>query len=103
MLNTGAISAITPPQSGLGARRFAPLVFVLLLGFAGFFATAQQGRADTGIPPSGSSGATAGLVAQVPPGSTAVPPPTAANSVPEAPVDPPQAVTQDPATEQAAT
>ena len=103
MLNTGAISAILRPQGGIGARRFAPLVFVVFLVFAGFFATAQQAGADTGIPASGPSGATADLAAQVPPGSTAVPPPTAANSVPEAPVDPAQPVAQDAATAQAAT
>jgi hypothetical protein len=103
MLNTGAISAILRPQGGIGLRRFAPLVFVLFVVFAGFFATAQQAGADTGIPASGASGATADLAAQVPPGSTAVPPPTAANSVPEAPVDPAQPVTQDAATAQAAT
>jgi len=102
MLNTGAISAILRPQGGIGLRRFAPLVFVLFVVFAGFFATAQQAGADTGIPASGASGATADLAAQVPPGSTAVPPPTAANSVPEAPVDPALPVTQDAATAQAA-
>ena len=103
MLNTGAISAILRPQGGIGLRRFAPLVFVLFVVFAGFFATAQQAGADTGIPASGASGATADLAAQVPPGSTAVPPPTATNSVPEAPVGPAQPVTQDAATAQAAT
>jgi hypothetical protein len=103
MLNTGAISAILRPQGGIGLRRFAPLVLVLFAVFAGFFATAQQAGADTGIPASGASGATADLAAQVPPGSTAVPPPTAANSVPEAPVDPAQPVAQDAATAQAAT
>ena len=103
MLNTGAISAILRPQGGIGLRRFAPLVFVLFVVFAGFFATAQHAGADTGIPASGASGATADLAAQVPPGSTAVPPPTAANSVPEAPVDPAQPVAQDAATAQAAT
>ena len=102
MLNTGAISAILRPQGGIGARRFAPLVFVLFAVFAGFFAMAQQAGADTGIPASGASGAIADLAAQVPPGSTAVPPPTAANSVPEAPVDPALPVTQDAATAQAA-
>jgi hypothetical protein len=76
---------------------------VLFLVFAGFFATAQRARADTGVPASGASEAVAGLAAQVPPGSTAVPPPASANSEPGAPVDPAQPAAQDVATAQAAT
>src|SRR5439155_15125265 len=102
MLTTGATSAIPRPHGGVGARRFGAAVLVVFLVFAGFFATAQRARADTGIPASGASEAMAGLAAQVPPGSTVIPPPADANSVPEAPVDPAQPVAQDAATTQAA-
>jgi ribonuclease E len=107
MLITGATSAIQRPQGDAGARKFAVAALVIFLAFAGFFATAQRARADTGIPASGASGAMAGLAAQVPPGSTVVPPPTAATSAREAPVVPvqpvPQPMPQDAATGQAAT
>ena len=102
MLTTGATSAIPRPHGGVGARRFGAAVLVVFLVFAGLFATAQRARADTGIPASGASEAMAGLAAQVPPGSTVIPPPADANSVPEAPVDPAQPVAQDAATTQAA-
>ncbi|TML99653.1 MAG: hypothetical protein E6G02_14140 [Actinobacteria bacterium] len=103
MLTTRATSVTQRPKGGVGARKIvAPAVAIFLL-FAGFFATVQRARADTGIPTSGASGATAGLLAQAPSGSTAAPPTATVNSPPEAPVDPAQPVAQDAVTSQAAT
>ena len=103
MLTTRATSVTQRPKGGVGARKIvAPAVAIFLL-FAGFFATVQRARADTGIPVSGASGAMAGLVAQASSGSTAAPPTATVNSPPEAPVDPAQPVAQDAVTSQAAT
>jgi hypothetical protein len=102
MLMAKAKSATQRPQGRVGARKFAAAALVIFLGFAGFFATAQRAGADTGIPALGATGAMAGSVTGVPPGSTAVPPQAAGNGAPEAPVDLAQPA-QDAATAQAAT
>jgi hypothetical protein len=104
MLTTGATSATKRPQGGVGARKFAVAILSILLLFAGFFATAQRASADTGIPPSGATGAMTDSAAGVPPGSTtAIPPPAAGNDATAAPVDTSQPTAQDAATAQAAT
>jgi hypothetical protein len=104
MLTTGATSATKRPQGGVGARKFAVAILSILLLFAGFFATAQRASADTGIPPSGATGALTDSAAGVPPGSTtAIPPPAAGNDATAAPVDTSQPTAQDAATAQAAT
>jgi hypothetical protein len=104
MLTTGATSAIKRPQGGVGARKFAVATLSILLLFAGFFATAQRASADTGIPPSGATGAMTDSAAGVPPGSTtAIPPSAAGNDATAAPVDISQPTAQDAATAQAAT
>src|SRR5438876_884633 len=104
MLKTGATSATKRPQGGVGARKFAVVTLSIFLLFAGFFATAQRASADTGIPPSGVTGATTDSAAGVPPGSTtAIPPSAAGNDATAAPVDISQPTAQDAATGQAAT
>jgi type IV secretory pathway VirB10-like protein len=104
MLTTGATSATKRPRGGVGARKFAVAILSILLLFAGFFATAQRASADTGIPPSGATGAMTDSAAGVPPGSTtAIPPPAAGNDATAAPVDTSQPTAQDAATAQAAT
>ena len=104
MLRTGATSKTKRPQGGVGARKFAVAILSILLLFAGFFATAQRASADTGIPPSGATGAMTDSAAGVPPGSTtAIPPPAAGNDATAAPVDISQPTAQDAATGQAAT
>jgi hypothetical protein len=104
MLTTGATSATKRPQGGVGARKFAVATLSIFLLFAGFFATAQRASADTGIPPSGATGAMTDSAAGVPPGSTtAIPPPAAGNDATAAPVDISQPTAQDAATAQAAT
>src|SRR6266576_1546884 len=104
MLRTGATSATKRPQGGVGARKFAVVTLSIFLLFAGFFATAQRASADTGIPPSGVTGATTDSAAGVPPGSTtAIPPSAAGNDATAAPVDISQPTAQDAATGQAAT
>jgi hypothetical protein len=104
MLTTGATSATKRPQGGVGARKVAVATLSILLLFAGFFTTAQRASADTGIPPSGVTGAMIDSAAGVPPGSTtAIPPPAAGNDATAAPVDTSQPTAQDAATEQAAT
>jgi hypothetical protein len=102
MLMTGATSVTARPQGSVGARKFAAAGLLIFLLFAGLFATAQRAGADTGIPASGVTGAMADPAAQVPLGSTAVPP-VVGSGVPEAPVDLAQPVAQDAATAQAAT
>ena len=103
MLTTGATSATKRPRGGVGARKFAVAILSILLLFAGFFATAQRASADTGIPPSGATGAMTDSAAGVPPGSTtAIPPPAAGNDATAAPVDTSQPTAQDAATAQAA-
>jgi hypothetical protein len=104
MLRTGATSATKRPQGGVGARKFAVAILSILLLCAGFFATAQRASADTGIPPSGATGAMTDSAAGVPPGSTtAIPPPAAGNDATAAPVDISQPTAQDAATAQTAT
>jgi hypothetical protein len=103
MPTTGATSLTSRPQGGVGPRKVVAAVFVILLLFAGFFATAQRAGADTGIPASGAVGTLVDSAAGVPPGSTAVPPPAAGTGVPEAPVDLAPPAAQDAATTQAAT
>jgi hypothetical protein len=104
MLRTGATSATKRPHGGVGVRKFAVASLSILLLFAGFFATAQRASADTGIPPSGATGAMTDSAAGVPPGSTtAIPPSAAGNDATAAPVDISQPTAQDAATGQAAT
>ena len=104
MFTTGATSATQRPQGGVGARKFAVATLSIFLLFAGFFATAQRASADTGIPPSGATGAMTDSAAGVPPGSTtAIPQPAAGNDATAAPVDISQPTAQDAATAQAAT
>ena len=103
MATTRATSATQRPHGGVGERKVVVATVAIFLLFAGFFATAQRAGADIGIPSPGAAGAVGVPTAEIPPGSTALPPSAAGNDAPQAPVELPQPPAQDAATAQAAT